>query len=296
RLRDRGSLPRISPRLGELTRTNSEAGLAVRARGDAVDYSEGVAITSSLHLDDGTHVEPARYGHGSNTMGLGMATMTDPVPGRHRMLVMAEQMWRGRRDLPRLHSPRHWSEQTIGLLVMQNLDNSLTTYTRPRRLGRGRVMTTRQGIGEPNPTHIPAANVVGRQVAARMDGIPGAGWTEMFDIPTTGHFLGGCPIGVDAASGVVDPYHRLHGHPGLHVIDGSTVAANLGVNPSLTITAMAERACSLWPNLGDTDPRPALGADYVRLPAVAPRSPVVPASAPGALRRPVPVEIRSTTP
>ena len=286
-LRDGGSLPDLSSRLGELTRTNSEAGLAVRARGDAVDYSEGVAITSSIHLDDHTHVEPCRYGHGSNTMGLAMATMTDPEPGRRRPLLMLRQMWLNRRDLPRLHNPKRWSEQTIGVLVMQSFDNSLTTYTRRRRLGRGRVMTTRQGIGEPNPTHIPAANDVGRRMAERMDGIPGAGWTEMFDIPTTAHFLGGCPIGVDASTGVVDPYHRVHGYAGLHVIDGSTVAANLGVNPSLTITAMAERACALWPNKGEVDPRPAAGAAYERVPVVAPQRPAVPPTAPAALRLPL---------
>ncbi|MDN4174237.1 GMC family oxidoreductase [Nocardioides sp. SOB77] len=283
-LRDSGSLPHVSPRLGELTRTNSEAGLAVRARGDDVDYTEGVAISSSVHLDERTHVEPCRYGRGSNAMGMAMATMTDPVPGRHRALVMAREMWRGRRDLLRLHVPRRWSEQSIGVLVMQSIDNSLTTYTRRRRLGRGRVMTTRQGIGEPNPTHIPEANAIGRAMARRMDGIPGAGWTEVVDVPTTAHFLGGCPIGADAATGVIDPWHRLHGHPGLHVVDGSAVAANLGVNPSLTITAMAERAMSFWPNRGEPDPRPPLGTAYIRLAPVPPRSPAVPASAPGALR------------
>ena len=127
-----------------------------------------------------------------------------------------------------------------------------------------------------------------------MNGIPGAGWTEMFDIPTTGHFLGGCPIGETPAAGVVDPYHRLHGYAGLHVIDGSTLAANLGVNPSLTITAMAERAVSLWPNRGEADPRPALGAPYERVGPVPPRSPAVPPSAPAALR--LPLFVRESAP
>lgn len=284
-LKDDGTLPDLSPRLGELTRTNSEAGLAVRARTDAVDYTEGVAITSSVHLDERTHVEPCRYGHGSDAMGLAMATMTDPEPGRRRLGVMLRAMWRGRRDLRRLHDPRGWAEQTIGLLVMQTADNSLTTYTRRRRLGRGRVMTTRQGIGEPNPTHLPEANLVGRAVARRMDGIPGAGWYEALDVPVTAHFLGGCPIGLTRETGVVDPYHRVHGYDGLHVMDGSVVAANLGVNPSLTITAMAERAVSLWPNRGDADPRPRAG--YRRIGAVAPAAPVVPPTAPAALRLPL---------
>jgi cholesterol oxidase len=284
-LRDDGTLPDLSPRLGELTRTNSEAGLAVRARGDDVDYTEGVAITSSVHLDERTHVEPCRYGRGSDAMGLAMATMTDPEPGRRRLGVMLRAMWRGRRDLRRLHDPRRWAEQTIGLLVMQTVDNSLTTFTRRRRLGHGRVMTTRPGTGAPNPTHLPEATLVGRAVARVMDGIPGAGWYEALDIPITAHFLGGCPIGLSRASGVVDPYHRVHGYAGLHVMDGSVVAANLGVNPSLTITAMAERAASLWPNRGEADPRPESG--YVRLPPVAPRAPVVPPTAPAALRLPL---------
>ncbi len=103
----------------------------------------------------------------------------------------------------------------------------------------------------------------------------------------TAHFIGGCVIGDGADSGVVDPYHRMYGHPGLHVVDGSAISANLGVNPALTITAQAERALALWPNRGETDPRPALGAAYRRLAPVEPRSPAVPPSAPAALRLPI---------
>jgi cholesterol oxidase len=102
----------------------------------------------------------------------------------------------------------------------------------------------------------------------------------------TGHFIGGCVISENAAEGVVDPYHRLHGYSGLHVIDGSTITANLGVNPSLTITALAERATALWPNKGEPDLRPPLGSPYVRIAPVSPIQPAVPASAPGALRLP----------
>ncbi|WP_408899493.1 GMC oxidoreductase [Nocardioides sp. R1-1] len=288
RLRDGGSLPRVSPRLGELTRTNSEAILGVRARGDAVDYSRGVAITSSMHVDDHTHVEPVRYGRGSNLLGLLMAGLTDvPADGRSRALAGLRQMWRQRRDLPRLHDPRGWSEQTIVLLVMQSLDNSLTTYLRRRPWGR--TMTTRQGTGAANPVWIPQGHEVARRVAAEVDGIPGGTWADLVNVPATGHLIGGCPIGQTADEGVVDPYHRLHGYDGLHVIDGSTVAANLGVNPSLTITAMAERAVAMWPNRGEPDPRPAAGSAYRRVAPVAPRRPVVPADAPGAYRVGAPV-------
>ena len=108
----------------------------------------------------------------------------------------------------------------------------------------------------------------------------------------TAHFLGGAPIGDAVETGVIDPYHRVYGHPGLHVVDGSAVSANLGVNPSLTITAQAERAMALWPNHGDPDPRPPLGSTYQRLAPVVPRAPAVPEGAVGALRlEPVPVTL-----
>jgi cholesterol oxidase len=107
----------------------------------------------------------------------------------------------------------------------------------------------------------------------------------------TAHFIGGCTISETPADGVVDPWHRLHGHPGLHVVDGSTISANLGVNPSLTITAQAERAMAFWPNRGEPDPRPVQGAAYRPLMPVAPRRPVVPPTAPAALRLPI-VEVR----
>jgi cholesterol oxidase len=283
RLRDRGRLPGISDRLGTLARTNSEAVLAVKSRTDDVDYSAGVAITSSIHPDDSTHVEPVRYGRGSNLMGLLMTVLVDAEHGRRRWLLGLRELVRRRADLRRLLNPRRWSQRTVALLVMQSLDNSLTTYTRRGLFGRR--MTTRQGVGEPNPVWIPTGHEVTRRVADKIDGIPGGAWPDLANIPLTGHFIGGCPIGTTAATGVVDPYHRLFGHEGLHVVDGSTISANLGVNPALTITAQAERAMSLWPN--KADPRPALGTPYERVAPVAPRNPVVPVSAPAALRLPL---------
>ncbi|HEX7746028.1 MAG TPA: GMC oxidoreductase, partial [Micromonosporaceae bacterium] len=113
---------------------------------------------------------------------------------------------------------------------------------------------------------------------------PGGATTEPFNIPVTAHILGGAVIGASPQRGVVDAYHRVFGHPGLHVVDGAAVSANLGVNPSLTITAQAERAMSFWPNKGELDPRPPLGEPYRRIGPVAPRHPAVPDSAPAALR------------
>jgi choline dehydrogenase-like flavoprotein len=170
-------------------------------------------------------------------------------------------------------------------LTMQALDNSITVYPRRTRLGRLKL-TSRQGHGAPNPAWIPSADEAMRRTAAKIGGFPLSSVGEMVDIPMTAHFIGGCVIGESADSGVVDAYQRMYGHPGLHVVDGSAISANLGVNPALTITAQAERAMALWPNRGEADPRPALGAAYRRLAAVEPRSPAVPPSAPAALRLP----------
>ncbi len=285
RMRDSGALPRISDKLGVLARTNSEAVLAARTTRDDTEYHRGVAITSSIHPDEVTHVEPVRYGKGSNLLGLLGAVLTDPVPRMPRWLAGLREMLRNLRTLPALHNPRRWSEQTIALLVMQTLDNSVTTYTRRGLLGRR--MRTRQGAGEPNPTWIPAGHEVTRRVADKIGGIPGGGWNDLFNVPLTGHFIGGCVIGDSPENGVVDPYQRLYGHPGLHVVDGSTISANLGVNPSLTITAQAERAMAMWPNKGEADPRPEPGSSYRRVASVRPNHPIVPTEAPGALRLPI---------
>jgi cholesterol oxidase len=253
RLRDKGVLPRLSPRLGELTRTNSEAIVgASRATVDPRrDFSRGVAITSSFYPDEHTHIEPVRYGRGSNAMGLLQTVSTDGASDTPRW----RQLLRVIREHPirtaRLMSVRHWSQRTVILLVMQTLDNSLTTY---RRRGR---LTSRDGHGEPNPTFIPAGFQASHLTAQHIGGTAGSTWGELFEIPMTAHFLGGCPMGVTAEEGVIDAYHRVHGYPGLSVVDGSTISANLGVNPALTITALAERAFALWPNKGAVDVRPA---------------------------------------
>ncbi len=285
RLRDNGTLPDLSPRLGLLARTNSEAVLAARSLRDDTDYTRGVAITSSIHPDAVTHVEPVRYGRGSNFMGLMTTVLVDAASGKRRWVLGMKELWRQRRDVVKLHNPRRWSERMIGLLVMQTLDNSVTTYTKRGLFGRR--MTTKQGAGDPSPSWIPAGHEVTRRVAEKIGGLPQGAWTDPANIPITGHFIGGCAIGDSPATGVVDPYQRLYGYPGLHVVDGSAITANLGVNPSLTITAQAERAMAFWPNAGEPDPRPSLGAEYRRVAAVAPRKPVVPAEAPGALRLPL---------
>ncbi|WP_433344658.1 FAD-dependent oxidoreductase [Micromonospora sp. CA-111912] len=280
-----GALPALSPRLGELTRTNSEAILGAsvppaRARAEGLDFTEGVAITSSFHPDPQTHIEPVRYGRGSNAMGLLQSLLVDGGPHRARRWVAT--LLRQPGTAARMLTVRNWSERTVIALVMQSADNSLTT--RWRRGLFGRRLAAVAGHGEPSPTWIPAGNAAARLLAEEIGGTPGGALTEPFNIPMTAHILGGAVIGVTPADGVIDPYHRVHGHPGLHVVDGAAVSANLGVNPSLTITAQAERAMSLWPNKGEADPRPPLGEPYRRLDPVPPAHPAVPADAPGALR------------
>jgi cholesterol oxidase len=287
KMRDEGHLPGISPRLGFLARTNSESIGGVIAPDASVDYSQGIAITSSFHPDPNTHIEPVRYGPGSNLMSLLQSVLTDGDGDEPRWRTWAREMWRQRRDVASLYDMKHWSERTVIALVMQSLDNSITTYTKRIPFTRKRYVTSKQGHGVPNPTWIPAGNEAIRIMARIMNGFPGSAVGDAFNKPLTAHFLGGCPIGDSIDTGVIDPYQRVYGYAGLHVVDGSAVTANLGVNPSLTITAQAERAMSFWPNKGDADTRPDLGATYRRIDPVRPAAPVVPEDAPGALRLPI---------
>ncbi len=306
RCRQEGALPMLSPRLGALTRTNSEAllGATVPRVPPGLDASRGLAITRSFHVDADTHVENCRYGRGSNAMGL-LATIlvdgSDPTGSAaqgHGPARAAGSRWRAAlRQLAREPGAfwrsvdvRRWSERTIIALVMQTRDNSLTVTGRRRWWGGVRLVSE-QGHGEPNPSWIPAghaaARVLSRLLGERTGqrGDPGGTLGDLVDMPMTAHYLGGVAMGADPAEGVIDPYHRLYGYPGISVVDGSSVSANLGVNPSLTITAQAERALALWPNVGERDPRPPQSAPYRRLERVWPRTPVVPAGAPGELGR-----------
>ncbi|GAB09107.1 putative oxidoreductase [Gordonia araii NBRC 100433] len=282
------TLPKISDAMGVLTRTNSESILgAMSTKIDPEnDYSQGVAITSSFHPDESTHIEPVRYGKGSNAMAYLQTVLTDGGSRLNRIGQALKQFLLHPTWLPRLLVPRGWSQKTVIALVMQSSDNSLTTFVRKR--GPFKYVTSRQGHGEPNPTWIPAGNEATRRIADKLDGgIAGGTWGDIFNIPLTAHYLGGCVISDDPSSGVIDPYHRVWNYPSLYVVDGASITANLGVNPSLSISAQAERAASLWPNKGEADQRPAQGLPYARIAPVAPVSPVVPEGAPGALRLPI---------
>ena len=263
RMKVSGALPRVSEAVGRLTRTNSEAldGAVAVSVPEPLELAHGIAITTSFHVDARTHVENVRYGPGSNLMG---ALATVLVPGDRqlgaRLRSLVAQVLRSPVRQFRFGNLRRWSERGIIALVMQTADNSLTLSLR-RRFGR-LVMTSAQGHGEPNPSYLPQAHTAVAAIAARVEadgGVPAAArgsWPEVFGIPLTAHFLGGAVISASPADGVIDAYHRVWGHPGLHVVDGAAVPANPGVNPSLTITALAERALSYWPRRGEDDERP----------------------------------------
>ena len=283
-----GNLAKMSPRLGYLTRTNSEAILgAMRSKVDpGRDFSNGVAITSSFFPEPHTHVEPVRYGHGSNAIAVLQTLQTDGGPGGPRWWKLVKQLAADPKLILQLANLRKWSQRTVIALVMQNSDNSLTTYL--KKLGPLRLLSSRQGEGEPNPAWIPAGNEVNRRAAKKIGGIAGGTWGEIFNVPLTAHFIGGAPVSRSPEEGVVDPYNRVWGYPTLHITDGSTLPANPGVNPSLSITAMAERAMALWPNRGEADTRPAQGEAYADVAPVAPKAPIVPEGASGTLRLPMP--------
>lgn len=285
RMRDSGVLTGLSPMLGRLTRTNSESligALAPRKPAEGPDYSHGLAITSSFRPTPDTHIEPVRYGRGSNAMGLLGTPMTDGGD-EARWRAWARTVGRDPRSLAAALRLRGWSQRAIIALAMQDVDNSLVLHGRRTRTGRWRMVSA-PGHGASNPTWIPAANEAVRLLAEQIGGRPLGNLGELVDAPITAHLIGGAVIGQSAESGVVDAYHRVFGYPGLHVIDGSAITANLGVNPALTITALAERAISYWPNRGEPDPRPQLGEPYRRLQPVRPGTPVVPRGAVGELR------------
>lgn len=256
----RGSLARLSDRLGELVRTNSESIMAVTAPDDSFDFSRSIAITSSIYPDPDTHVEVVTYGDGADSMSTLFTLMTGDGTRLTRPVLWLGQVLRHPLKFLRTLWPFGWSRRTVILLVMQSLDNAIRLVPKRRWLGLSRRirLQTEQDPERPNPTFIPVANQVARWFAARTGGFAQGGLTEsLFNIPTTAHILGGAVIGSDPETGVVDPEHRVFGYEGLYVCDGAAVPANPGVNPSLTITAMAERAMAAIP-AKETTPKRAL--------------------------------------
>jgi cholesterol oxidase len=247
RAKHTGALPRLSDRVGAQVRTNSEALLAVTAKDDRHDFADSVAITSSIYPDANTHIENVTYGHGGGFMSFTFTLLTGAGSRLTRPLRLAGRIVRHPLDALRLAVRRDsWSRRTMILLVMQTLPGSLSL--KPRRVGKRLMLTTRQDAQHPNPTFIPAANEAAARLAQEMDGVAQSNLPEaILNTPATAHILGGAVIGADPEHGVVDARQRAFGYENLLVCDGSVVPANPGVNPSLTITALAEHAISHVP-------------------------------------------------
>lgn len=254
RMKESGALPALSPRLGEHVRTNSESILGVRFPGARFDMSKGIAIGSGVHLDRFTHIEATRYSRGSDVLGL-MATMLVTGKGWGRIGRWIGSAFRHPVRFARAAWPFGFARQTLILLVMQTIDATLRFRLQRRWFWPfTKLLSTH---GQRIPTNIPQANEFALRAAKDLGGTAITSTTEiLFDLPMTAHCIGGCVMGTDAEHGVIDAQHRVFGYDNLYVVDGAAVGANLGVNPSLTITALAERAMSFIPPAPGAVPPP----------------------------------------
>jgi cholesterol oxidase len=251
RCRLNGALPRISSRVGELVRTNSEMILAVTVPEDyADDLTKRVAISGSIYPDAHTHIETVSYGKDGDAISLMYTMLVGDGTRVTRPFKLLAEILRHPRRFAKTLWPRDWSRRTIILLVMQTLDNAIALRPRLTRSGDVRLQTE-QDPEKPNPTFIPVANEAAEWLAERTGGIAQSATSEaLWNVPSTAHILGGAVIGHSPEDGVVDRDQRVFGYENLLVCDGSAVPANVGVNPSLTITALAERAMSRIPPAG----------------------------------------------
>ncbi len=249
KLKQKGRLPRLSDSLGALVRTNSESIVGVTVPRKGIDYSRGIAITSSIHPDEHTHIEPVRYSAGSDVMGTLATIMTDGGGAIPRPLKFLFNILRHPIAYLRTLSPFGFARKSIILLVMQTLDNSIRLERRRRWIWPfERSLTSEHGTGDKIPTYIPVANAFARRLAEKTGGLPQSSYNEvLLDIPTTAHILGGACMGETNELGVIDAENRVYGYENMLVCDGSMIPANPGVNPSLSITAFTERAMSFIP-------------------------------------------------
>ncbi|MCA9935893.1 MAG: GMC family oxidoreductase, partial [Anaerolineales bacterium] len=252
-----GSLPKLSRRLGLRVRSNSEALIGVTARETAQDFSEGVAITSHFWVDEVTSVEPVRFPPGSSFMRTLMLPL-ESLKGKTTLAHFGHALWEGLKrpfDLLTVRVLPKWPEKNTVLLVMQTLDNRMS-------LRRGRSLwtlgfkglVTHRDPDQPIPTVIETGRAILNRFADKVNGVPWVGMNELMNKPNTAHVLGGCGIGGNETEGVVDVNQQVFNYPGLYVADASVIPVNLGVNPSLTITAMTERAMAHIPQKVDAPP------------------------------------------
>jgi cholesterol oxidase len=250
RCRERGALGRLSSTLGSYVRTNSEVICGVTARKGDADYSRGIAIAAGFHPDPDTYIETVRYPAGSDAMSFLGTLLTDGGTRVTRPLRWLGTCLRRPVDFARTLNPFGWAKRSTIILVMQNLDNSIRLVRERRWFWPFRKgLTSRREPGQPAiPSYIPVANQAARFLAERIDAFPSSSINEvLLNVPTTAHILGGAPMGSSPEEGVIDARNRAFGYQNLYVVDGSMIPSNLGVNPSLTITAMAEHAMSQVP-------------------------------------------------
>jgi cholesterol oxidase len=283
-MQHKGRLTGLSGQLGQRARTNAEQLIYVtRRHGEWKEHPErvhmtpgSVSITSGIWPDGATSIEPTFWGVGSDLFAL-LGTYHQHGQQKHPTESWFKELFSHPAEIFRPADPRHWSERSFVALCMQTADTSIELYWHDGLLRS-------KPSGTPPPVHSPVIENFVDRLAAQFGANQAALLTEVINRNASAHFVGGIPIGDNSDTGAVDPYLRAFGQPGLHVMDGSVVPTNLGVNPSLTITALTERAMSLWPNNGEADSRPPLGSGYQRVEPVAPHRPIVPAGAPGELR------------
>jgi cholesterol oxidase len=284
-MQHKGRLTGLSSQLGQRARTNSEQLLAItrtheeweRDR-EKIRFTPGsVSITSGVWPDEETSIEPVYWGVGNDLFAF-LTTYHQHGAQKHPTAKWVRELIEHPSEVLGVSDPRHWAERTVIMLCSQTTDTSIELYWHDD------LLRSRPSNGSAPLVHVPIIEDFVDRMAAKMNGREASLPFEVINRTASAHFTGGIPIGDSAESGAVDPYQRLFGQPGLHVMDGGVMPANTGVNPSLTITALAERAMSLWPNMGDADPRPPLGWGYERVEPVMPHRPVVPAGAPAELR------------
>jgi cholesterol oxidase len=255
RLKEKGSLPEISGQVGKHVRTNSESLIGARMPGYDEDLSRGVAIGCGVYIDEHTHIEAVRYPSGSDTMAFLTTILTNGRPGPRRIALWAKNIIDSLLRHPfktlRVLQPVGWARELVILLCMQALDGEIEMrWQRPWFWPFRKFLVSR---GEKIPTYIPKANEFAQKLAQLTGGFPMSMLPEiLFNVPGTAHCIGGCVIAGCSASGVVDSRHRVFNYKNMYICDGSVIAANLGVNPSLTITALAERAMSFIPPAAET--------------------------------------------
>jgi cholesterol oxidase len=284
-MQHKGRLRGLSSELGKRARTNSEQILSItrtheqwKRDPEKIHIAPGsVAITCGVWPNAETSIEPVYYGVGSSLFAL-LFTHHQHGEQKHPLASWLKELIEHPTEVLGFFDARHWSERMAIMLCMQTTDTSIELYWHHG------LLRSRPGSGTPPKVHIPVVEEFVDRLTKKMDSREGALVTEVINRSATAHFTGGIPIGESSETGAVDPYQRVFGQPGLHVMDGSVMPANPGVNPSLTITALAERAMSLWPNKGELDTRPPLGSGYERVDPVMPYRPIVPAGAPGELR------------